>query len=595
MNKYDAVIIDSGVDTGHPCFAGCRERITGIALTGSNGEYELVKSTADNIGHGTAVCSIIAGNSDADMLVINVMGKENEEVFEDALLYVLNYIYEEIECRVINISLGVNVSDDAEAISRVCCKLAEKGIIIVSAFDNSGAISYPAALDNVIGVDEGTDIKSEDAFEYFENSLVNIRTKAMYRRLPWKDRTYAMNSGISFSCAAISAKILCAKEAANFKTACEFLKATAAKVYAVSKYSIPKMPFKISVAVVFPVNKEIHSLIRYMERLEFEISGFYDIKYSGKVGKKLKRIVNGYESEACVMNIEDLDWNDGFDTVILGHTGELGSVTKLDFHKDILEKCRQYGKQLYSFDSYADECTPEEKKMIYWPEVSSENVPYDTLGKLYLYRKPILGVFGTSSVQGKFTLQMALRNTFTDKGYKVGQLGTEPSALLYGMDAVFPIGYNSTVRISDYDSILYVNRIIHDIEEKNVDIIIVGCQSGTIQYAPNNLSLFYLQQYNFLVATQPDCVILCINAFDKAEYIERTVKFIEGATEGKVIALAYIKNNVMYKKYANKADGETDLSLKEDMERRFGIPVFEIGNKEDNDRLVEAVEGFFAE
>ena len=31
--------------------------------------------------------------------------------------------------------------------------MKEKGIIIVSAFDNSGIISYPAALASVIGID----------------------------------------------------------------------------------------------------------------------------------------------------------------------------------------------------------------------------------------------------------------------------------------------------------------------------------------------------------------------------------------------------------------------------------------------------------
>lgn len=40
-------------------------------------------------------------------------------------------------------------------------------------------------------------------------------------------------------------------------------------------------------AIVFPFNKEMHSVVRYREELSFEIVGIYDSKYTLKVGKRI--------------------------------------------------------------------------------------------------------------------------------------------------------------------------------------------------------------------------------------------------------------------------------------------------------------------
>lgn len=39
--------------------------------------------------------------------------------------------------------------------------------------------------------------------------------------------------------------------------------------------------------------------------------------------------------------------------------------------------------------------------------------------------KPVIGVFGTSSKQGKFTLQLAMKSEFNRRGIGVDSIGTE--------------------------------------------------------------------------------------------------------------------------------------------------------------------------
>ena len=45
----------------------------------------------------------------------------------------------------------------------------------------------------------------------------------------------------------------------------------------------------------------------------------------------------------------------------------------------------------------------------------------------------MLAIVGTSPSQGKYNLQLALRRRFLNDGYEIGQIGTEPTAQLFGM------------------------------------------------------------------------------------------------------------------------------------------------------------------
>lgn len=44
-------------------------------------------------------------------------------------------------------------------------------------------------------------------------------------------------------------------------------------------------------------------------------------------------------------------------------------------------------------------------------------------------------------------------------------------------------------------------------------------------------------QYDFLMGTQPEAIILTINPFDEFDYIKRTIMFLEAAADSKVIAI----------------------------------------------------------
>ena len=67
-------------------------------------------------------------------------------------------------------------------------------------------------------------------------------------------------------------------------------------------------------AVVFPFNKEIHSIVANTDLCSFDILGIFDTKYLGNVNKKISEVLPYCSNDNIIQNIEKLDWSLPFDT-----------------------------------------------------------------------------------------------------------------------------------------------------------------------------------------------------------------------------------------------------------------------------------------
>ena len=217
--------------------------------------------------------------------------------------------------------------------------------------------------------------------------------------------------------------------------------------------------------------------------------------------------------------------------IICGHLDLINQVTKSNWNKKLKEIAYRKQKYLYFFDYDSDRTLDN----IYSPPFIKKYNGY-TLGKMWQINAPVLGIFGTSSIQGKFSLQLKLRRTLLNDGYAIRQVSTEPTGALFGMDFVCPIGYNSSIKLSGNDAAKFYNQIIHECDKYDPDLIIVGCQSATIPHNFYNEQYFTFQQIEFLFGTIPDAIVLVINEFDDINYIKRTIKFIESSIQSKVIS-----------------------------------------------------------
>lgn len=585
-------IIDSGTKDYENITKGYNFRVKG------DNEIIIENNFHDTYGHGTAVYSIIKKNNEECNYYIFKVIDQNDTIDEKIICTALEYIFNNLDIDIINMSLGtVSLSDDR--MYNICKRLYDKGVILVSAFDNEGAISYPAAFDCVIGVDGSDLCRKVDDFIFYEDKILNVAAKGGMQRVKWCEPDNIMVKGSSFACAHATNKIvnIYKNGIKSFEEILEYFKSIAIQIIAYEEKEEKVFEYKIDRAVIFPFNKEMHNFVRYPELLDFKVMEVYDTKYSSNVGRKTTDVmIDKSVKEYCIKNIDDIKW-DLFDTLVIGHTEKLLSyIGKENIVDSLIKEAINRGKNIYSFDRI--DKAEYKNDNIYFPAVIDKYLPPLREGKLFYINKPVLGIFGTSSKQGKFTLQLELRKRLIDEGYQVGQLGTEPNALLFGLDCVYPVGYNRMVCLDEEEQIRYLNYKMNEIADGN-DLIIVGSQSGTVPYEYKNTSYYTYEQVNFLMATNPDAVVLCINYYDEINYIRRSINVIEQLGECKVLGLVVFPMipeqtwKGMYGK-RRKIRGTEAEEIKTMIIRSTGKNAYILGDSNDMKELMNKIIGFFS-
>lgn len=594
-------VIDSGVN-------GDREELKKYKIHHVSTEL-YCRDNKDNLGHGTAIAYILCKQMPEAEIVSFKLFEEHywtqEEEIIDILENINNY-YSDID--LIHLSNGITYICQYQRLYDLCQSLCEKKQFIISAYDNEGSISYPAAFNNAIGVSWNRLIRSVKQYYYIENSPVEILGYAGKQRLPWGKKEYKYVSGSSFVAPYITSRVARYKQE-NRQITLEEVKQRllkdAEQIIEFPKFNarndqLEKLQRikKIRKAIVFPCNKEIIALVANTDLLSFEIVGAYDYEYSQHLNKNTREFVFGEAvANLWVDRVSNIDWEADFDTVIVGHLELISSIAKIDYCKLILDHCKKHKKNLFFFDDVHLQKNKEvlEEIAVNGNEVMSHivrniNIGEMSYGSCHKIGSPTLAIVGTSPKQGKYNLQLSLRRRFLQDGYKIGQIGTEPSAQLFGMDVVFSNGYANTYRISAEDDILYLNKAIFEIGYR--DIVIMGTQSNIIPYKFGNLGFMTFHQQNSLIAFEPDACILCVNYNDDIDYIHRTIQVLRNYYLSKVIALVVFPFPKNYQWNVSDIDLEkitieNENKIKKILEDRFKIPTYINGKKEDMDLLYE--------
>lgn len=597
--KLKIAILDSGVRSDHPMLKDAQ--CSCVVLKMNSGEKKGIvekHECGDSVGHGTAVYNIIYQMAPFAEITMFRIFDENMEISSTDLALFLEYVKNYDHFDIINLSLGVVLCENVVDLYEICDRITKEKTIIVSAFDNNGAVSFPAAFDNVIGVDASLKYNKIHQYSYVEDSIVNIIGKGTIQKVAWTNPDYIVAQGSSFACAYITGIIAGIMENGikDNNLIKKELKCRAEKtIYSLHENKVNKLPFEIKNAVLFPFNKEMHAIIRFQKMLGFKINAVYDIPKSGKVGTTVAKILNTKEipTNFTIENIKNIDMNK-FDTLILGHTDEVVDLLgNQNYINDLVQDILSNGKQIYAFDEQYGKY-----QNVFSPRIDEKDVSQNQFGKLYQVPKPILGIVGTSSKQGKFTLQLTLRQRFIEDGYKVGQLGTEPTALLFGMDEVFPCGYRSSAHVYNEKILQYINEKMWNISQKQNDIIIVGSQASVLSYAPFNIKTYPLVHQQFLQATAADGLIICVNSFDELDFVKSCINTAEALTKGKVFSIVCFP--MKYKEnWAGGLGAKEHISdeeiriLKERYREKFKLPLHILDDKREMEEVYQECLSFF--
>lgn len=539
MIEANVVIVDSGLEG---CLQNDDNIKGGIYLYQDDTGKLTTQDVYDDLyGHGTAMFNIIKKNcEEATFYFVKIFDKE-PYCNQDLLLHSLKYVYKNIKCDFILLSSGAVMINNVKVFNNIVEKLYQDNkSIIISAFNNEGALSYPAADELVIGIDSSPVVSRQESHYIIKGSPVNILCNQHSYRITWLNGNKLIDKGNSYSAALFTAKLFQVYKKTGNKNINELLQYVRNGSNEIS-FDIPNFtqilnPSFISVekklrAVAFPFSKEISVLAANEDLLQVDIVNYYDIRESGKVGLKISDILGYCDNTKQIECIDNIMHNDTFDLIICGHLDLLNQITKVDWKNRLKHIALKEGKYLYFFDYDVSRTNDN----IYSPPTIKKYNGY-TFGKLWQISSPVLGIFGTSSIQGKFSLQLKLRKAFLEAGYLIKQISTEPTGALFGMDFMCPIGYNSSIKLSSNDAAKFYNQLVHECDIDSPDLILVGCQSSTIPHNNYHEQFFTFRQIEFLFGTDPDAIILVINEFDEIDYLQRTINFIESSIDTTVIA-----------------------------------------------------------
>lgn len=188
-------VVDTGIDLQHP----------DLVVKGGRNMINPRKSYTDDNGHGTHVAGIIAALNNqigvvgvapgASLYAVKVLSASGSGWTSDIMAGVDWCIDNNMD--VVNMSLGGGAY--SATFQALCNEAFAAGIYIVAAAGNeSGAVSYPAAYDNVIGVSA---TNSSDGFASFSNFGVGVDIAApgVYIYSTYKGGGYATMSGTSMA------------------------------------------------------------------------------------------------------------------------------------------------------------------------------------------------------------------------------------------------------------------------------------------------------------------------------------------------------------------------------------------------------------
>lgn len=578
------VVIDTGFDKNMVDKYENFCKINGITIRKEQDNFVYLNDYNDTIGHGTIVCSVLNTylTQKIELFIIKIFDKKLQ-CDVDLLIEALNYCCFRIKCDAIQISLGTLYTN--QALLEIINKIASKGILIISAFDNEKCLSYPAAYPNVLGVDITSQYHKIEDFDIVESNIIDVRGADAYYRTKGLATQKRIVRGSSFYCSYILALIINENDG-NFQKAnvLNKLKKHAKCVYKIGNSNYKKLK-EVSKAIVFPINKETNSIAAFERLIPFEIVDYFDIRQSGKVNKIVKNLLGYSENDKIIKNIQNLNWEDNFDTVICGHVGEVSSILGKDILEEISQKCLKYDKILWCFDNGSHIARKYPELDIRYPIMSRDVLPQYRFGKLRSPGIPIVGVFGTSARQGKMTIQLYLREAFKNRGFKIKNIGSEPESPLFGFEFSYVFGYGSTDLLNPQEMILTLNEAVFELEKENCDLIVAGSQSGTVAYQLKNLDMIPLKQYYFLLGVQPDSIILCINGYDSIEYVRRTILFFEATVKAKVICLCV--------SYINNKGYRMEMHPLEYFDKNLNVPVFDLMNLHIDD-MVHVIQEFYA-
>ena len=360
MKVIKVAIIDSGMACFHPNVGTIAGGVS-IEIC-ENGEEVLSDDYYDCAGHGTACAGIIRKKApDAALYSVRIF---DASLMADgrALIAAIQWCIDN-EMDVVNLSLGTTDVTFKESLQKVCRKAVDAGVILVAAESNEGSESYPAVFPEVIGVTGGA-IYELDGFYYRKDQRIECVARGDEQRVCWLNGKHIMTGGNSFAAPHITgivAQLVKQHPRCSVQTIRVLLqeKALSEIPQDRNRSKSDRQTYRndlqedyayIKKAVLYPYNKEMHSMARYRDLLAFEIVGVADPIGKGMVGKDAGKVIGEPVANLRISpNIRRAMAE--ADTLILGYVDQLARIRRRDLLREYVQLALDAGCHVFSFQA----------------------------------------------------------------------------------------------------------------------------------------------------------------------------------------------------------------------------------------------------
>lgn len=551
----------------------------------------------DYVEHGTSMLYIILNETDISNIIsicpgIDHNGKVDEYICSEDMETAIRLAVDK-GADIINISMGTTDFSKRYLIDDACKYAYDKGALIVCGTSSDGVPSMPWGCENIIKVWNSEGIGNEVCMQEVRGVLQIVVKKNFFHTKNSQNKRFIIKNN-SPATAWVTNKLIKATSGKYNQNILEQyvernwgFGRTINELYN-QKISIIKnesMNQKINLKNVclLPFNKEMHGIVRFENICDYNVKAIVDSPKKGLVGKNVGDLIQIENVDIIIQS--DLKYvNQHIDTIILGYLDEIEKYDKTFSIDNILsENLKTLKANIYSFVPVSTYWITKYRKegldIKYAPFIGIEkfneicnNIPYNIP-----ISKPVLGVFGTSSSQGKFTLQIYIKEYMKRRNIKCTHVSTEHHGEVLGADVVFPFGYEvkSNIDLPMEMQKVYIEKLmIYASFAFEGEFILVGGQSGIIPYSINYEG--FLHNAVLLEGVKPDASILVFNPYmDDEEYVKDCMSALKAIYKCKTICMAFSDNtykniNGRWKKRHLEESEKKDIIDKS--QRKYGVP-----------------------
>ncbi|MDE0426381.1 MAG: S8 family serine peptidase [Candidatus Poribacteria bacterium] len=629
-------IVDSGVSPEHPYVSN----VAGGVGIGFDAHGDAVYNENDYLpetlwSHGQVCAGLISYRvPDSEIYSVKILD-ENGTGHPAALVAAIKWCINN-DINVVNISLGTTGETWASRLQAECIRATENGIILVAATHIGGLISYPSVCPETIGVGKDNRYK-EYEFGYFPTriaefvaagrddlalEIVNAQTE--------RETYVSLSSGTSSATARMSAVIAALLEElpgidiagvkdklADQQTRLPLWRSLPANLSVGLRddiFDVQTQEFSwMKRVVIYPHNRETHPILSFTDAFKFQVDGVVDPLHSSAHGKDAGMVYSSGPLNIPVLP-ELNDIPSGVDTLIVGNNDALSKGLHEDVLFRILTWAVENDKNVFSFSPaeshvYRNIYATARKKNLIWYSPSNFLSAVWSSNTQELEQDidaPVLGIFGTSYNQGKLATQLALKRVLDKEGYEIGSVGTNPIHALLENGICVVQDKRIPQYISLGDQVAYLKVAMAAAFQRRPHLIIACSQGGIIPpklYNTNTPDFpddYTLPALAFLMASNPDAIILTINTIGDEDYIQRSLTTLETISGGKVVALTFAdklvhKDAYSYKQRWGRRLRPDEISrLSTRYEDLFGVPVFCPDIHEQQEQLAQHVIDIFS-